>query len=358
MGKGYKYTAEQWKEITNADCVEVARALGYEFDEKRSDKNSLHIKDHSGLFVWRNGKGWYQHSTGAQGYATDLVMFAKGCNYKQAMEYIFSNVLGRSDYEVNKQYHSSVHTTAQKEKPEFKLPERAANHKRVFAYLTQTRCISKKIVASALEERTLYQDNKYGNCCFVGFDKDGNPRYCNKRSTNSDIQFRGEAAGSDKAFGWKIQGSLETGAKLYIFEAPIDAMSHATLNEITGRDWKKDTRLAMGGCSMLPIEQHLKDYPDKYSEIVICTDNDERGNEMAGIIKEKLIGRYKVTRRSSFAKDWNEDLTNITGIAGRENIPLKSAVGEYYHGETADSEINRRVVVEETGQDAGEEMVV
>ena len=146
MGRGYKYTAEQWKDITNADCVEVARALGYEFDEKRSDKNSLHIKEHSGLFVWRNGKGWYQHSTGAQGYAIDLVMFAKGCSYKQAMEYIFSNVLGRSDYEVNKQYHSSVHTNAQKEKPEFKLPERAANHKRVFAYLTQTRCISKKIV--------------------------------------------------------------------------------------------------------------------------------------------------------------------------------------------------------------------
>lgn len=109
---------------------------------------------------------------------------------------------------------------------------------------------------------------------------------------------------------------------------------------------------------MLPIEQHLKDYPDKYSEIVICTDNDERGNEMAGIIKEKLIGRYKVTRRSSFAKDWNEDLTHITGIAGRENISLKSAVSEYYNGETADSEINRRVVVEETGQEAGEEMVV
>lgn len=210
-----------------------------------------------------------------------------------------------------------------------------------------------------MEERTLYQDDKYGNCCFVGCDKDGTPRYCSKRSTNSDIQFRGEAAGSDKAFGCKIQGSLETGAKLYIFEAPIDAMSHASLNEITGRDWKKDTRLAMGGCSILPIEQHLKDYPDKYSEIVICTDNDERGNQMADIIKEKLSGGYKVTRRSSFAKDWNEDLTNINAIAKNNGIPLKSAVNEYYNGETAGSEINRRVVVEETEQiEAENEMVL
>ncbi|MCM1062763.1 MAG: DUF3991 and toprim domain-containing protein, partial [Eubacterium sp.] len=328
MGKGYKYNNEQWRAITNADCVEVARALGYEFDEKRSDKTSLRIKDNGGMFVLRNGKGWCQHSTGAQGHAVDLVMYSTNRNYKEAMEFIFENVLGRSDYELNRQVHQeySQYIKAQQSTPEFKLPERAANHRRVIAYLMKTRCIAKEVIISALDNRSLYQDAQHGNCCFVGFDKEGVPRFCSKRSTASDIQFRGDVAGSDKSYSWKIEGSLAADARLYIFEAPIDAMSHATLNQIMGRDWKTDTRLAMGGCSMLPVEQHLKDNPSKYREIVICTDNDEKGHKMANIISEQLGGGYKVTRRCSFGKDWNEDLVDICKGAEEMGVDLRTAI--------------------------------
>lgn len=335
MNNGYKYTEEQWKQITNADCIETAKALGYEFDEKRSDRDALRIKDNAGLFVWRNGSGYYQHSTGAKGHAVDLVMMANNCGYKQAMDYIFSNVLGRSDYEINRQERTD-HTrlskeNVEKEDVEFVLPKQAEGRPaRVYAYLNHTRCISGDVIKEAFKRRILYQDEKYGNCCFVGYDKENIPQYCAKRGTTTDHQFRGEVSGSNKSCGWKLQGSLETGAKLYIFEAPIDAMSHASLNQLAGRDWRQDTRLSMGGCSMLPIEQHLKDYPNKYSEIVICTDNDERGHKMADIISEKLSGEYKVTRRSSVSKDWNEDLTRIGQLAADYRTSMKTAMDIYY----------------------------
>ncbi len=335
MNSGYKYTEEQWKAITNADCIETAKALGYEFDEKRSDKSALRIKENGGLFVWKSGKGFYQHSTGDKGRAIELVMKANGCNYISAMDFIFSNVLRRSDYEINLQKHSDYNKPNkekfEKEYIEFVLPKQEEGKpSRVYAYLSYTRCISRKVIEEAFEKKILYQDSKFGNCCFVGYDKDNVPRYCSKRGTNTDIQFRGEVTGSDKKFGWKLQGSNETGAKLYIFEAPIDAMSHASLNQLAGRDWRQDTRLSMGGCSMLAVDQHLKDYPGKYSEIVICTDNDEAGNKMAGIISEKLSGEYKVTRRSSVSKDWNEDLTRISKLAADYKTSMENAMSIYY----------------------------
>ena len=326
-----KYSEEEWKAITNADCVEVARALSLEFDENRSDRNALRVKDQGGLFVWRDGSHWYCHSTGEGGRAVDLVKKILGYSnneYRQALDFIVDNVLVWSNHSYKEIRRS---TAPPKEPPkEFILPEKAEKNNRVAAYLRHERGISYKVINYAMESKILYQDKKYGNCCFVGYDNSGVPRYCTKRGTNSFQQFRGEVAGSDKSYSFKMMGSNTQGAKLYIFEAPIDVMSHAALNEIVGRDWSKDTRLAMGGCCYLPIERHLKDSPGRYSELVICTDNDEAGIKMAKEIEEKYGGEYKVTRRSSFAKDWNEDLKNINGIAQSNKIPLKSALNAYY----------------------------
>lgn len=325
-----KYSEDEWKAITNADCVAVARSLGLEFDEKRSDRNALRIKDQGGLFVFRNGKSWYCHSTGVAGRAVDLVECTLGCNYREALNYISDNVLALQT--TNNSYNRRKESTAVPKEPpkEFKLPEKAEKNSRVAAYLRHERGIPYKVINYAMENRILYQDKEHGNCCFVGYDKEGVPKYCTKRGTNTFYQFRGEVGGSDKNYSFKMMGRGGQGERLYIFEAPIDAMSHAGLNEIVGNDWQRDTRLAMGGCCYMPIEQHLKDFPDRYSGIVICTDNDEKGIIMARKIEEKFGGEYKVTRRSSFAKDWNEDLKSINTISTQRNIPLKNAVRIYY----------------------------
>lgn len=331
MKKG-RYSEDEWKAITNADCVVVARALGFEFDEKRSDRNAIRIKDQSGLFVFRNGKGWYCHSTGEKGNAVELVKRTFGYGdkeYRKALDFIADNVLVHTD-SIYKEKDIISASREEIPKKEFALPEKAENNKRAAAYLRYERGIPYNIINYAMQTRILYQDKERGNCCFVGYDKEGVPKYCSKRGTNSSYPFRGEVGGSDKNYSFTMMGNGEQEERLYIFEAPIDAMSHAALNEIVGKDWKKDTRLAMGGCCDLPIEQHLKDFPGRYAELVVCTDNDEAGAKMAKKIEEKYGGEYKVTRRSSFAKDWNEDLKRINQISEQGNIPLKNALRIYY----------------------------
>lgn len=361
--KAHKYSYEQWKEITNADCIEVARSLGFQFDEKRSDKTALRIKDNGGLFVWRDGSGWYQHSTGEKGRAVDLVMKSNNCEYKEAMDYIFGNVLCKSSYELERHVHTEYSAAnkqkVQTQKEEFVLPEKSKRANRVFAYLEKTRCIHPDIISSALHNKILYQSADYGNCCFVGYDKEGTARYCAKRGTTTGKQFRGEVSGSQKECAWKMMGSLTEGGKLYIYEAPIDAMSHATLHKITGHDWTKDTRLALGGGSMFALHQHLQDYPNRYSEIVVCVDNDEAGRKIERKILDELDGEYNITRRFPFSKDWNEDLVKITDLSEIRHIPIKDAIDAYYNHESRTSTHSDRqkgVIEAEDGEEPEPEL--
>ena len=48
----------------------------------------------------------------------------------------------------------------------------------------------------------------------------------------------GEAAGSDKHFSFRIEG---TGERIHIFEGAIDLLSYATIRKINGERWNSDT---------------------------------------------------------------------------------------------------------------------
>ena len=326
----YSYSEEQWHDITNASCIDAALSLGYEIDEKHSDKKALKIKNNGGLYVWRDGTGWYQHSTNERGRVVELVTKTLGCNYKQALDYIYDNILkGERTYEGQKRSFLPQFTAQAEDtkREDFKLPKKAPPI-RVYAYLIKNRGIEQSIVRAMVTQGNLFQSEKGGNCCFVGRDKDGNPAYCAIRGTG-EKPFRGEITGSAKLYGFTMNGSSD---KLYVFEAPIDAMSHATLVSIRGKEWSADTRLALGGCCLHALEQHLADYPNKYREIYVCTDNDEAGQKIANKIAEAFSSKYVVKRRVSAAKDWNEDLKNIRKLAEKTPV-LRNAMDMYYRGE-------------------------
>lgn len=104
MDRKHRYNDKQWYEITHADCVETARALGLQFDERRSGNDAIRIADfHGGLFIWRSGKGWYQHSTEEKGKAVDLVMKIQGCDYAHALNFISDNVLHNPSYDIDRE---------------------------------------------------------------------------------------------------------------------------------------------------------------------------------------------------------------------------------------------------------------
>jgi len=62
-----KYPDDIWKQITNANCVETALQLGLDLDEKKSDKKAIKVKGFGGLFLWRDGSGYYHHSNNERG---------------------------------------------------------------------------------------------------------------------------------------------------------------------------------------------------------------------------------------------------------------------------------------------------
>ena len=55
---------------------------------------------------------------------------------------------------------------------------------------------------------------------------EGKPRYCALRAPGSERKFRQDVENSDKTYGFCMEGRSD---RVYEFEAPIDAMSHATL---------------------------------------------------------------------------------------------------------------------------------
>ena len=55
---------------------------------------------------------------------------------------------------------------------EFVLPEKAQNNRRVFAYLTITRGISRETVNRLIRDGLLYQEPDHGNAVFVTVERD------------------------------------------------------------------------------------------------------------------------------------------------------------------------------------------
>ena len=118
-------------------------------------------------------------------------------------------------------------------RPEFVLPPRNENMRRVYAYLIKQRCIDRTVLDHFAHKRLIYESADYHNAVFVGTDADGNPRHAHKRSTASQSGWRQNQAGSEAAHAFHHIGKSNT---IYVFEAPIDALSFISLYQ---KDWQQ-----------------------------------------------------------------------------------------------------------------------
>lgn len=116
-------------------------------------------------------------------------------------------------------------------------------------------------------------------------------------------KFRMDVTGSDKSFGFCYRGK---GTELYVFEAPIDMLSHIALYPA---GWEEHSYLSLGGVSPKALERFLSERKDIES-VFIATDRDEAGNNAAEKLAELIPQEISVYRFLPHAKDWNEDLVN------------------------------------------------
>lgn len=315
-GRSMPFTEEQMQQIYNTNIIDFAVNNGFEIE--KSDKATVHVKNSGGLYLFKHGRGYYSFTEEKGGNIVDFAMNYLGLEKLDAME----RILG------SKAYEQTVHTIAPQEKAErgkMQLPPRDTDDRRVFAYLTKTRKIAPEIVQAMMKQGKVFQSRQEvngrvrRNCAFVGYDSRGTPRYCALRGPSADSSFRQDMENSDKTYGFLMEGRSR---RVYEFEAPIDAMSHATLCKLHGIDWRKDYRISEGCLSDKALKQFLSDHP-QVREIVFCYDNDVDGKLADGTPHNhgqiraaqakahfESLG-YTVYIQTPTQKDFNKVLTSL-----------------------------------------------
>ncbi len=303
------YTKEEIDQAKNVDLIDFIRRCEYEVIPKGPRAHCL--KEHDSFVITNNRWIWNRENIG--GSVIDFAMHYPNKNtrtFTEAMNYI-QEIMNNGRVSCDpRESKSSEKKETSKTFSSLALPDRYQNNKRVFAYLSKTRCIDKDIVWDMIKQRKIYECAQYHNCVFLGNDKEGSVRYAAMRGTLAGRKYVQECEGSSVNFGFVMEGRSN---KLYVFEDSIDALSHATFTKLEGKDYTEDHRLALhGNCTQYRLLQYLNDNPN-LNHVVFCLDNDLGGRNATTRLRHILSS--ELSERKLFVdvltpikKDFNEDL--------------------------------------------------
>ena len=252
--------------------ITVAQALGF---TPELEGRYYTLKEHDSVKIYPETNSFFQFSSGKGGSPIDFLMVFGGYTAKEAIEKLekeYTN--GRFD-EIHAAPQS--YPTPIPEKKEFVLPEKVeGKYTRAFAYLTKTRCLDADIVKRCMSEGLIYEDSRH-NVVFVGKDDSGQAVYATRHTTLTESSFKRDVAASRQDVGWMVRnGQAE---KLYVCEAPIDALSIMTLIKQQGKSIAKASFLATcGTCKDAALYARLRANP-QIKEVSLANDNDEAGQK-------------------------------------------------------------------------------
>ncbi|WP_141499711.1 DUF3991 domain-containing protein [Paenibacillus luteus] len=298
----------QITQAKNINLIQFARSQGYILQS--GGRRAFHAKHSGGLYFFKNNNKYHHFSTGNSGGPIDFVMQFWNLNFKEAVTLLLENEIPNP--------HCSPLSPVSKKAEQLILPNKAPNYSRTAWYLINIRGIDSEIVSQLMHEKKLYQQAVTGNCVFVGYDQDETPKYCSMRGTNPERMFKQDREFSDKSYPFYISTN-SSNKRVYVFESPIDAMSHATLTKLDGLDWRADHRISLGCLSNNALQHFLSRH--SIQEIIFCLDNDYTatfkdgspapnwGQEAAFKFTQKYaeLG-YQTSTQTPQNKDFNEDL--------------------------------------------------
>ena len=286
----------------NADMVGFFRKhCGYTFDTLR---NAYRCKEHPSLAVNADRHAWFWHSVGIGGYGPiDYLVKIENMPFREAVEAVSGAKL------------ITLPTLYSAEQPPvLLLPEKREIPLRLHDYLCTKRGIDGWVVAKLIQEEKLYED-KRGNVVFVGHDECKEPRFASVRGTIDGNPYRGDCLGSDKRYGFCMPSPHSR--KLYVFESPIDAMSHASIeNILRGSDdaWERQSRLSLAGVTDAALPKYLEMHPQT-KKLVFSLDKDASGIKAAETMARKYSDKgYQTRIEPPLKKDYNDELTTLIEI--------------------------------------------
>ena len=337
---GYKirnFTDEEKNEARNVSTIEMLKArFGFSFKRKGSN---YYCVEHDSLIINQDQRGWHWNSRGISGGdAISFLQKIERLTYPEAV----NSILGeRRSYALSPMPEKKI----EKKQP-FVLPKKFDGaYRRLFAYLCQTRKLDRTIVSELVKTEQIYEDDRH-NAVFVGYDDDGKAASALKRGTNQSTKFRGEISGSDKYYTFNMLRCYQS-RRVYVFESPIECISHATMTNISMGDsnaYKKQNRISLNGLSDLALTKYLENNPG-VREIHICLNNDfaavkkdgtpdeNHGQEAAQKISEKFsaMGYACINHLPPYNQnDWNDALkvmveqtkTQARSISGDRKLRL------------------------------------
>lgn len=267
--------------------------------------------------------GYKNWATDETGNNVDYLMYFLGYDYPAAVLALTGDANGR-DFQEDETY---IQPTKQEKKQQkkIKLPEKADNYKRIFAYL-QNRGIPADMIQRLINQKILYQ-SKLGNCVFTNPQLD----YCEIRGTNTyadrRCKYRDECSKYTSGLHqWCTQmqtcekykpdpfhrclksqpdrfwyfttdkGKLE---KVFVCEAAIDAVSLYLIRQKL-KIADSAAFVSIGGVANQQTINRLK----QHKNVIIATDNDKAGNDC----RTRNADLETLTPK---AKDWNADLMEM-----------------------------------------------
>lgn len=284
----------------------VAQHFGYSF---KGGGNAHIVKGtKGGLVLFEGTNSFYDYYTKKGGSVIDFVMQEQGFSIREAIRYL--NEFAGYQYDEER-YMTAKIQTSEKRNRELVMPDRNFNHKRVFAYLTKTRGIDKGIVSELLHRRLLYESAEKHNAVFVAYDRSGNAKHGFIRGTITGMQYRGDVEGSDKEYGFSMEGLSD---QLVVFEAPIDLLSYMSIQQ------SEEHLIALGGLFVSPIFKYIEEHPN-IRTVSFLLDNDEQGISATCQFSAEMEKRGITVTDNSVAdamkkagvKDVNEYLLKIRG---------------------------------------------
>jgi len=313
------YTPEQIKQANDVDLINYATLNGYEL--VKSDSKSLRVKNSGGLYFFMDSNRYYHHASEKTGGTIDFLMQYENMDFLQAVQHLINERPNIGEYKPPP-------AKPKKEREAMVLPDRAANIKRVYWYLCSVRGIDVEIISKLVGEKKIYQQAERGNCVFVGYDENKIPRYCSKRGTSTTRPFKGDQTNSNKRYPFAMEGISN---RVYVFESPIDAMSHATLCKMQGIDYKHDHRISLGCVSGGALDWYLTQH-SKIRQIIFALDNDMDGKNPDGTpsnhgqkAAEKFAAAYETLGydtaiQTPTAKDFNMDLMEVKEALAADQV--------------------------------------
>ena len=270
---------------------------------RKSGAGEYCLVEHDSLKI-SNGR-WNWFSRGFGGYnALDFLVKVRGLDFPDAVNHLTG---GEITYSPPKPPPKAVRDKPPKP---FALPAANVNNDKMIAYL-RGRGIDSGVIRRCVESGLLYEAKSH-NCVFVGYDGD-NARFACERGISDD--YKKDVFGSDKRFSFVLPPKKPDSQNLAVTEAPVDALSHASIHEMGGNPWD-GYRLSLGCVSSLALISFLEQHPE-ITSVQLCLDNDKAGqtatNRIIGeLLSDKRFAHLKISVvPPPIGKDYNDTLKAI-----------------------------------------------